>query len=129
MQTWSPLAFYYFSLIMACKSLILENSTHDCEHEKQTCFHKADVPLGKWELSNSPANYRFWLCLHCAQTREGNTKKSTLSMNIFLKRGTNSCLCWMQSQSTHTWNSSPRTYGTFMSKTNILDQISTICEL
>lgn len=47
LQTWSPLAFYYFPLIMAYKSLILENSTHYCEHEKQTRFHKADVPLGK----------------------------------------------------------------------------------
>lgn len=34
MQTPSPLAFYYFSLIMACKSLILENSTHNCVNMK-----------------------------------------------------------------------------------------------
>lgn len=34
MQTPSPLAFYYFSLIMACKGLILENSTHNCVNMK-----------------------------------------------------------------------------------------------
>lgn len=32
---------------MVWKSLILENATRYCEHEKQTGFHGADVPLGK----------------------------------------------------------------------------------
>ena len=47
MRTRFPLAFYYFSLKMACKSLILANSTHYCEHEKQPCFYKADVLSAK----------------------------------------------------------------------------------
>lgn len=46
MRTWFPPAFYYFSLKMVCKGLIFENSPHYCEHEKQTCFYKADVALG-----------------------------------------------------------------------------------
>ena len=113
MQTWSPLAFYYFSLIMACQSLILENSTYYCEHEKQTCFHKVDVPLGKWGLSHSMANYRFWLCLLCAQTREGNTKNPTETWMLFEKEEINSCLYWMQSQSTYNWILSSNTYDYF----------------
>lgn len=116
MQTWSPLAFYYFSLIMACQSLILENSTHYCEHEKQTCFHKADVPLGKWGLSHSMANYRFWLCLLCAQTREGNTKNPTEMWMFFEKEEINSCLYWMQSQSTYNWILSSNTYDYFFNE-------------
>ena len=87
---------------MACKSLILANSTHYCEHEKQPCFYKADVLSAKWGLRDSMANYRFWLCLHRAQTREENTKNSSQTWTFFEKRR-HKLLLILNAITKHTW--------------------------